>query len=530
MNFTRCLYILLGILAGFWILTWWIDSNWTSGLNVAIKPKRGSNSGSSRRNGAGSQFLILKSDDIIYKNTHDVASTPSRKSSGLKLFGKRVDQNVHDVTSTTSSTTTSGSTGIKSADSELFAIDEIVHDVTTTSSSTSSSISSSPKKIGGSGLSATDISFHDVTTTTLSTNGGSHRKVVGSKLSAINDGERLDKTSHGVTSTTKSASSTNSSTDNRKVEGPKWSAIYDDESVYQTVHAIHNRFYKTDEKDNCKQRIPGAYIVGVAKSGTRELADFMHMHPQIVIRTLRPKNKSQYQLPADIFKGGNVAEKVRKMLPCTFSNQIGLVKADRFFFMDDIAQKLKKINPYMKIIVILREPISRLISHFRYKYYLAHRKREKGEFSKIIEKEPNINKMAVNKNGNIKYSKQMKMSIYESGLEIYLKYFPRNQILIIDGNNLKLDPVGVFKNVTSFLGLPSFPVEKHFVLNDEKGFYCIRNGKVINTMNCYGENRGMKKTQELTPSVKQKLIDLFSVKNEQFFTLAGQRFDWTYQE
>lgn len=324
----------------------------------------------------------------------------------------------------------------------------------------------------------------------------------------------------GTVDVTFRGNSSNSRSSSIKLSVSNWSVIYNEESVYQTIHTIHNKFFTAKENDSCEQRPPAAYIVGVAKSGTRELTDFMHVHPNIVIRTFwKPDRGNVYQLSPDLFQNvKNEPNEVIRWLPCTYSNQFGLVKADYFFFSDDIAQSLKILNPKMKIIVILKEPISRMFSYFMFTHPWLNEAEMSDKFIRTI----------FNRKGDIKDSDQLKMSTYVYGLQTYLKYFPRDQILILEGNNFKQDPVGVFKNVTSFLGLEQFPAEEHFVYNHKKGFYCIRNSEVVNTMNCYEGNRGKKTTLELEPRTKQKLSNFFSEKNEQFFSLAGQRFDWVY--
>lgn len=307
-----------------------------------------------------------------------------------------------------------------------------------------------------------------------------------------------------------------------------WSVVYNENDLYKMVQSIHNRHFVPPLNEKCKYRVPDAYIVGVAKSGTRELTDFMYMHPQIAIVRKKVTSKN-YKLPTSLLRNEN-REKIENNMPCTFSNQVGLVKADSLLTQTEMPRHLKSINPNMKIIAITREPISRIVSQMAYWYYIKKRKKRGADFNKIINDLPDLDSSLRSTAGDLIMSKYVKMSIYEDGLKSYLNVFPRDQILVINSDMLKHDPVGVFKNVTSFLGLSTFPAEKFFVLNSERNFYCIRNVFIDSEMICYGLNRGQIKQPELQPETKQLLVDFFSQKNERFFKLLGERFEWKYDK
>ena len=55
----------------------------------------------------------------------------------------------------------------------------------------------------------------------------------------------------------------------------------------------------------------------------------------------------------------------------------------------------------------------------------------------------------------------------------YLKWFKREQILILNSNDLKYQPAQILKQVQEFMGVPLAVDEKNFIMDEESGHYCI---------------------------------------------------------
>jgi len=291
------------------------------------------------------------------------------------------------------------------------------------------------------------------------------------------------------------------------------SAVYDEHQVFRYVSKIHATHFVPPQNETCEQREPGAYIVGVAKSGTRELLEFLGIHPKIVIR----KQNGNYI----IAKAYTSSNPLKSYMPCTYSSQIGLPKADTLFLRSELPQRLYKLNSKMKIIAIVREPVSRLISQIT---FAARQSDLKPHYVNEFIKH-NMKDGRVSTAGKVLF---FNLSMYDRCLDNYLKVFPRRQIHIVDADEFKSNPVRVFNKVVSFLGLYEFPAEKYFVYNQEKKFYCIRNPDDLQKMACYGSNRGRVKKKPLLPEYKYLLEQLYSPHNERFFSLLGERFNWNY--
>ncbi len=107
-----------------------------------------------------------------------------------------------------------------------------------------------------------------------------------------------------------------------------------------------------------------------------------------------------------------------------------------------VAERLKKDFPNVKLICILREPISRAFSD----YLHGAKPTEKNliavvdNFDKIVEQE---------KEANINISR----GVYSKHLAKYFQEFPRQNILILYFEDIKKDPLVFLKKIFQFVGI-----------------------------------------------------------------------------
>ena len=77
---------------------------------------------------------------------------------------------------------------------------------------------------------------------------------------------------------------------------------------------------------------------------------------------------------------------------------------------------------------------------------------------------------------------------YAQHLERWLACYPPQQLYIIDGEQLKTNPVTVMNDLQRFLKLPPFDYSRHLRFDNKKGFYC----QVVsdNRNKCLGKSKG----------------------------------------
>lgn len=104
----------------------------------------------------------------------------------------------------------------------------------------------------------------------------------------------------------------------------------------------------------------------------------------------------------------------------------------------------------------------------------------------------------------------------------WLKYFPRQQIHIVDGDKLISDPFPEMTKVETFLGVRHKIGQNKLAYDRRKGFFCVDKGS---RNKCLNKSKG-RNHPRVKAAVKAKLRAFFKPLNEKFFELVGQRFDW----
>ena len=276
------------------------------------------------------------------------------------------------------------------------------------------------------------------------------------------------------------------------------------ESIYR--HKMEN-FVKPPH-ESCKRRLPACIVVGVAKSGTREIMDFMRLHPHIEIYY----GEKTYEMPYFNSAYGRGQEWFQSQMPCSYSNQITVMKNAWYFHANYIPERIKKLNESIKLILLVREPVARAVSHFTF----LHRKHH-GVFS--------FDDAAIKDNKVNEKIPSLVRSVYDKPMENWLKYFNLDQFLIINSDELKYHPATVMTKVEDFLGLEHYITPEMFVLNKNKGFYCIKSDLTISGMACYAKDRGRSVTK-VSQRTKTRLEKYFRPSNERFFSIIGKSFNW----
>ncbi|SFM82783.1 sulfotransferase domain-containing protein [Marinobacter pelagius] len=208
-------------------------------------------------------------------------------------------------------------------------------------------------------------------------------------------------------------------------------------------------------------KIPNFLIVGAAKSGTSSLHSYLSKHPDIFMPEKRKElyfwhvatntNRSiidhagEDNIPTRLDEYLQYFEDARK-------DQItGEACPSYLYFHDHVLKNLKQHHANwkdVKVIIILREPVSRIISQYRF----VCKKRLDPEFlsfSDALEAEAD----RVRRNELLPDLFYTDVSKYVEQVEFYLKYFNNVHVCLYD--DLKEDPRVLLDNLCDFLGVDS---------------------------------------------------------------------------
>ena len=281
--------------------------------------------------------------------------------------------------------------------------------------------------------------------------------------------------------------------------------------IERAIEAIHESNLRKPQQETCKKRFPASIIIGVRKCGTRELLNFLHLHPHVELY----QNKS-YEMPFFVVdeyytKGESW---FRNQMPCTYSNQMTLMKNSVYFSFPFTAERIHRFNSSIKLMLMVREPVARAIS--QYMFGLQRKQIPPGTSMEQVIFQDNI----LNEEHKI-----IKDSTYDKSILEYLKYFTLDQILIIDSDELRYNPVKVLQKVEDFLGLAHYITPDMFVWNEDKGYYCIKTDLSETGMACYPPGRG-KQLVDINPQTKAILADYYKPRNKIFYDIIGRSFNW----
>lgn len=269
---------------------------------------------------------------------------------------------------------------------------------------------------------------------------------------------------------------------------------------------------------NCSNRgvkkYPSALIIGVRKGGTRALIDMLKCHPDIVAAT---SEVHYFDRDENFAKG---VQWYLDQMPFSTKAQRTIEKSPSYFVSRMAAERAHTISPSTKIILIVRNPLDRIMSDYTQLL-------RKGRSSRSFE-----NDVFLSPSGEVNTAfYPMSISMYDVHFERWREYFDLSQILIVDGDALIRDPVGQLKKVEEFMKVDNYFRDDMFYFNSTKGFYCWKKfgerGLGRQVSYCLGSAKGHRLPQVSNDTV-QRLLSFLRPHNERFFAQVKQRFDWDF--
>lgn len=192
----------------------------------------------------------------------------------------------------------------------------------------------------------------------------------------------------------------------------------------------------------CNLIIPGA-----GKSGTSSLHSYLDVHPEICMSSM--KEPHFFSIDARWEKGIQFYNNLfssEKPQATVFGES-----STTYFASESAIERIRETLEAPRFIILLRDPVERVISHYRWMYALGLENRM---FLKAIEKsgygfDPNVNV-----GGN--YMSYLEFSLYSKWVARWQEVFGIDNVLILKTDDLKAAPFSVVNNCCSFLGINKF--------------------------------------------------------------------------
>ncbi|XP_063699643.1 heparan sulfate glucosamine 3-O-sulfotransferase 1 isoform X2 [Culicoides brevitarsis] len=275
---------------------------------------------------------------------------------------------------------------------------------------------------------------------------------------------------------------------------------------YNSNNRIH--FSKTN------RRLPQCLIIGVRKCGTRALLEMLYLHPSIQ----KAAGEVHFFDRDDNYLKG--LDWYRKKMPHSVRGQITIEKSPSYFVTPEVPERVRAMNSSVKLLIIVREPVTRAISDFTQLKAHATAALPQNALPPVIK---TFEDLAILPNGSVNgLYRPLTLSMYHLHVHRWLEVFPREQILIVNGDHLIEDPISQIRRIESFLEIEPHIKSSNFYFNETKGFYCLRNETGDK---CLRETKG-RKHPHIDPNVISKLRKYFAEHNQKFYELIGEDLGW----
>ena len=280
--------------------------------------------------------------------------------------------------------------------------------------------------------------------------------------------------------------------------------------------------YEDTSVKKLEKRMPNALIIGVAKCGTDALIQFIGAHPEVAMQEGEINYfNTNYEKGPDWY---------REQMPLSLVSQTTMEKSPQYFVDDKVPERVFQFNPKMKLIVIVRDTVARAVSHyFHFKHTEWHNFVNDTLLVNLTDSE-RLKMMLYPSEGVIRADWiLLRHGLYFEQIQRFLRYFPLEQILFVNGEQLLKEPSVEMYKLQSFLNLKPIIKKEHFVYNIRKGFPCIVNPMDASIVNCLAEEGVHRKGQKHPPldtSILEDLRKFYRLPNQKFFQLINQSPWW----
>lgn len=274
--------------------------------------------------------------------------------------------------------------------------------------------------------------------------------------------------------------------------------------VWRSVRAIAaDRYRRFKIASGDDRPLPSFVIIGAYKCGTTSLFEHLSRHPQIA----RP-DKKEINFFTRHFDSGLPwyrshfprIPRDERLAPGNPSGRITFEATPAYLPHARAARRASKAMPDAKLIVLLRQPAERTVSHYLFRpthgaSQDALRDTIRAEISRIRGREQALINATEDGQADTQY---VLKSVYVHQLANWLRYFPRHQVMVLSAEGLFENPALWVRRICGFVGVEE---------RDLGPFPAFRKSDRL----------------QADPVIVAELEDYFKSLNEELFTLLGER-------
>ena len=257
--------------------------------------------------------------------------------------------------------------------------------------------------------------------------------------------------------------------------------------------------------------VPDYLIVGTQRGGTTSLQNALSEHPNITSARLR---KGVHYFDTDYDRG---PDWYRLQFPTRM--YAGLVQrrtggplrvgeASPYYMFHPLApERIERDLPGVKLIVLLRDPVERALSHHKHEVRRGHEPldleaaldaepdRLAGEADRIVRDQPHY----------VSFPHQTYSYVarghYADQVEALYRRFGEERVLVLSSERVFAEPIPALRRIMGFLDVPEHLPDEFPHMNPTA-------------------------SSQVSELLRSRLRSEFAVSNERLFSLIGERFPW----
>jgi len=232
--------------------------------------------------------------------------------------------------------------------------------------------------------------------------------------------------------------------------------------------------------------LPDFLIVGAAKSGTTSLYNYLLQHESVLPALEKEVNfwYRRKKLSINWYRG-NFPMKFK--LKSKITGEASTI----YLKFPNIAYKIKKDLPNAKILIILRNPVDRAFSG--YNFALSDHHHESLSFADAL---------VCEEFSDYRFFSYRQHGLYLKLLKPYYENFSKDQILVLDFDELKNHPQKLMNEVCDFLKI-NRKNDWHFEIYNQLSYSSV-----------------------IDPKTRKWLVDYYLPHNKKLFEFLGRKFNW----
>jgi Sulfotransferase domain len=208
--------------------------------------------------------------------------------------------------------------------------------------------------------------------------------------------------------------------------------------------------------------LPNALIIGAQKAGTSSLYEYLTRHPAVARASTKEVHFFDLAYASGVGSYRHhfpTKTQVERQRAETGLEPVICEATPYYLFHPQVPYRVRGSLGDARLIVLLRDPVERAISHYEHSVALGA---EDLPFAEAIEREPErlageADRLAADPCATSvphRYHSYLSRGVYADQLAVWLELFPREQLLILSSHDLFRDPAASMARVHEFLRLP----------------------------------------------------------------------------